>query len=629
MGLAYERLVEALTSHGFKIKHHGKDRARAQCPGHGDSDSDYNLSIADGDQGVLTKCHSYDCPAEDIAKGVGLTLNDLFDKDGHATYDYGGGHKVIRSRTRDGKKIIQQGHPGGVTSLYRHPDSEPLESPSQRVVLVEGEKSVDAALRLGERCVTTWPGGAKGVASVDLSPLHGQQVLVIADNDEPGFRAALELRNRLESVATFLGVWTAAGDYGSKRSADDIWVEGGTLETGLMAANHLLPIDEPEPTEQEPQRRAVTTWMDSVESKAMRFLWDGVIPSGCLTLMAGQGGVAKSTFALWLAGNITKGTLKGGLQGEPSRVLYVSHEDSLSEVVKPRAVENGVETALFGQLGIHSEEIGGVVVPRLPEDIDVVRQAIIDSGAKVVIIDPIASTIGGDTDKVAEVRAALDPLNVIGQELGVSILAIAHLRKGTGASSHLISGSHAYRDAARCVLLFARDEEGGQTVFTVEKSNYGEAGHSFGFEVQIVDHLTDSGESMKVGKIHSLQKSVLSAGEIINKASNTGTQRGKPKLSRAEVYQWAQSLGPGAFTSMDAEREFEDAPGALVRALLNELRTKGMLQMVSHGMWQLTEHYVAPEPAPSLGYCRVHGVDEPCYREHTPEQIAAAQARQQ
>lgn len=619
MGVAAERLIEAITSHGYKVKQHGRDRWTAQCPAH--DGADLNLSIASGDQGVLLHDHSHDCPAEDIARAVGLTLNDLFDKDGRATYDYGNGHKVIRTRTREGKKVIQSGHPGAVTQLYRHPDSRPIED-AVRVVLVEGEKSVDAALRLGETCVTTWPGGAKGVASVDLAPLHGKEIVVIADNDEPGFQAALELRRRLEAVATFIGVWTAKGPVGCKRSTDDIWVDGETLVEGLMPANHLLPQEEREP---EPDRRAVTTWMKDVESKPMKFLWDDVIPSGCLTLLAGQGGVAKSTFALWLAGQISRGTLKGVHQGHGYPVLYVSHEDSLAEVVKPRAMANGVVSEMLGQLGVHSAEIGGIVVPRLPDDIDIVRQAVIESGAKVIIVDPIASTIGGDTDKVADVRAALDPLNVLGHELGISVLAIAHLRKGAGAGAHLISGSHAYRDAARCVLLFARDDENNQTVFTVEKSNYGSVGHSFAFDVEIVDYMTDTGETTKVGRVHSLVPSASSAPDLINKASST--DRRKEKLTAPEVARWAESLGNTAFSTSDAEAEFDEIPGTVVRRLLAELKQKGILVSPAAGLWQTQSSYTPPPPPPSLGYCRVCGSEEPCFRQHTPEEIARAEMR--
>src|SRR5678816_1740365 len=116
MPAAYARFLEALDSHGFKYKADGRGRARAQCPGH--NGDDLNLAVAIGDQGVLLRCHSYDCPAEDIARALGLELTDLFDADGRAVYDYGNGHQVFRYRTREGKEIVQKNHPGKVTQLY-------------------------------------------------------------------------------------------------------------------------------------------------------------------------------------------------------------------------------------------------------------------------------------------------------------------------------------------------------------------------------------------------------------------------------------------------------------------------------------------------------------------------------
>ena len=443
MGKAFDTFLERLRAGGFKIENHGRDRARSQCPAHRGEDT--NLSIAVGDQGLLVSCKSYACPPEDIMHAVGLTLGDMFDNGRDQRWTFPDGRTVVRSATREGKRIIQQNVPKDAPSLplLRHPLSEPLESPSEFVVVVEGEKSVHAALMLGYRCVTTWPQGAKQAENADLSLLHGRQVVLIADNDEQGMQAMATIQRRLEPFATVLGVWTAPGELGSKRGIDDIWADGGTL-ADLVPATNL-----PKPKEEEPDTKAVLTWLGGIESRAVSFLWDGMIPAGCVTILAGQGGVAKSTFSLWLAGQLTRGTLPGIHYGQPQRVLMVSHEDSLAEVVKPRAVANGVDVALVGQLGIYSREVGATLVPRLPSDLDALRQAIDESGAKVIIIDPVASTIEGDTDKVVDVRAALDPLNALGHELGVSFIAIAHLKKGGGAGSDLISGSHAYRDAAR------------------------------------------------------------------------------------------------------------------------------------------------------------------------------------
>ncbi|AYB70182.1 DNA primase [Microbacterium phage OneinaGillian] len=576
MGKAYDLFLEKIQT-GYKVQMLGRDRARAQCPAHGGED--LNLSIANGDQGVLLKCHSYDCPSEDIARGVGLALTDLFDEGGKATYDYGNGHRVTRKRTRDGKQVFQQNKPA-VTQLYRHPDSEPLESPSGHIVLVEGEKCVDAALRLGELCVTTWPGGASNVDQVDLSPLTGKHIVIIADNDEPGHRAASKLIRKLEDLATIDSVWHVPGEFGDKRSVDDLWVEGGALTDLVPLTFDQLPEPEPEP---EPDRALALTKLSSVQTRMPRFLWDGMIPLGALTMLGGRGGTGKSSFMLWLAGLITRGLLRGELFGKPTPVLYVSHEDSLAEVVGPRCHANGVDTDLFYQLGVRSKEVEGMTVPRLPEDMPLIRRAIEQTGAKVIIIDPITSTMGGDNDKLRDVRMALDPLNQMGAELGVSVLAIAHFKKGgTGAAGDLISGSHAYRDASRCLLLFARDDESQTTVATIEKSNYGVSGQSFEFRLDIVDQMTDEGAYARVGKVVWEGQTQRDVSEVI---SREGIADRGPNLAD-EVLAYIESLGGGAIRTEQVIKEFGDSKPAAVRAALSRLGKRSKITSPAYGVWQ-------------------------------------------
>jgi putative DNA primase/helicase len=71
------------------------------------------------------------------------------------------------------------------------------------VLLVEGEKTADAAARLLDpaRIVCmTWPGGSPAVGKVDLSPLAGRFVRIFPDADKPGFEAAIALAVRLKEA---------------------------------------------------------------------------------------------------------------------------------------------------------------------------------------------------------------------------------------------------------------------------------------------------------------------------------------------------------------------------------------------------------------------------------------------
>ena len=67
--------------------------------------------------------------------------------------------------------------------LYR---LDELAASTETVLLVEGEKCVDAAAGSLGRTVTTWPGGTNGVAYADWRPLEGRAVVVWGDADQEG-----------------------------------------------------------------------------------------------------------------------------------------------------------------------------------------------------------------------------------------------------------------------------------------------------------------------------------------------------------------------------------------------------------------------------------------------------------
>ena len=62
------------------------------------------------------------------------------------------------------------------------------------MLLVEGEKTADAALRIfPTRITTTWQGGSKAFSKADLTPLQGRDVVFWPDADEPGFAVVEEV----------------------------------------------------------------------------------------------------------------------------------------------------------------------------------------------------------------------------------------------------------------------------------------------------------------------------------------------------------------------------------------------------------------------------------------------------
>lgn len=74
--------------------------------------------------------------------------------------------------------------------------------PQNPVLLVEGEKTADAAQNMAEEKLAcmTWPGGCKAVAKAEWSTLSGRRVCIWPDADEAGFRAALDIAANLEAI---------------------------------------------------------------------------------------------------------------------------------------------------------------------------------------------------------------------------------------------------------------------------------------------------------------------------------------------------------------------------------------------------------------------------------------------
>lgn len=258
----------------------------------------------------------------------------------------------------------------------------------------------------------------------------------------------------------------------------------------------------------------------TIKSVRPKWLWYGRIPSGTITIFAGRGGEGKSTFALYLTALLNAGQLEGDLNGTTTTVLIISHEDDWGTVMVPRLKAAGANLDLVFKMSVETkiDENTLEIVPAFPMDGDKLREAILQTGAKLVLIDPIPSTMGGDLHKVADVRRALDPLASIAQELDVAIIGVMHFNKGSGNASDKLSGSHAFRDAVRSVLLFATDQDTEQRVVTIDKSNYSTArGDSFAFNLVSETVYTDDGEQSDVGRVEYLGDTDLDVESIINR----------------------------------------------------------------------------------------------------------------
>ena len=218
-----------------------------------------------------------------------------------------------------------------------------------------------------------------------------------------------------------------------------------------------------------------------VEPKEVKWLWYPYIPFGKVTLIQGDSGDGKSTFALNLAALLTRGdTLPfTGVSHEPMRVIYLNAEDDADDTVVPRFMKaNGERSRLF----FISEE-----KQRLNFSDDRIREAIVSAGARVCILDPLASYLGADVSMnlANEVRPRFESLIEVARETGCAIIVIAHMNKAEGLNAkYRASGSVDIVASVRSALVIGRSgDDPDCRIMAHSKSNLAPLGESILFSV--------------------------------------------------------------------------------------------------------------------------------------------------
>jgi RecA-family ATPase len=198
------------------------------------------------------------------------------------------------------------------------------------------------------------------------------------------------------------------------------------------------------------------------------------LPLGEVSLTVGRAGIGKSTFLAYLAAMITRGSLDGDL-ATPAGVAIVATEDSWEYTIVPRLMAAGADLDRVFRLDVTEAEIGGYTLS-LPADDRLLEQVIRDYELGAIILDPLLSSLSGSLDahRDQDVRQALTPLTRIANATGAAIIGNAHLRKAHAPDLlSMVSGSLAFGAVARAVLGFAADEDTGEHVMSLIKSNLG------------------------------------------------------------------------------------------------------------------------------------------------------------
>ena len=220
--------------------------------------------------------------------------------------------------------------------------------------------------------------------------------------------------------------------------------------------------------------------MSDVELQEVNWLWKPYIPFGKITIVQGDPGEGKTTFALQLAAACTSGGALPGMENtEPFNVIYQTAEDGLGDTIKPRLIEANADESRV--LNINED-----TNPLYLSD-ERIEKAILQTNAKLMILDPIQGYVGEkvDINRANEIRSVLKKLSSVAERTGCAIVLVGHLNKAKGASSAYRGlGSIDFRAAARSVLLVGRlKNEPNVRVIVHDKSSLAPEGKSIAFNL--------------------------------------------------------------------------------------------------------------------------------------------------
>ena len=218
--------------------------------------------------------------------------------------------------------------------------------------------------------------------------------------------------------------------------------------------------------------------MSEVDTETVEWLWEPYIPFGKVTIVQGNPGEGKTTFALRLAAACTnRKPFPHMAVHEPFNVIYQTAEDGLGDTIKPRLME--AEADLDRILVIDESKQG------LSLSDERIERAIRQTGARLIILDPIQAYVGEKTDmnKANEIRPMFRRLAEIAERTGCAVILIGHLNKAAGGqSAYRGLGSIDFRAAARSVLLIGRvKREPNVRVIVHDKSSLAPEGKPIAF----------------------------------------------------------------------------------------------------------------------------------------------------
>ena len=353
------------------------------------------------------------------------------------------------------------------------PDPRPLYNrpgikAADEVILVEGEKAADALIGKGLCATTAMNGASAPVEKTDWSPLKARRVVVWPDKDEPGWRYALAAAQALLGAgAAAVSVLNPPADKPEKWDAADAVAEGMDVPAFIAGAGRQAI---------RPAKRSLdlADWHAGRYAGAapeQRFLIDGSVPLGVVSILAAMGDTGKGMMTLDLALSVATGRPRavsvspepmafGGAVRAFGAAVLLTAEDDEGEVhrrlerLDPERLrlarpERLIVVPLPNAGGPIPLVTSGPEGPVATEHFTKVRDQIVRiADLKLVVLDPLSSFIHADVNAdPAAGSFATGLLASLATETGAAVIVAHHMRKPQG--NRPITTVEQARDAVR------------------------------------------------------------------------------------------------------------------------------------------------------------------------------------
>ena len=189
----------------------------------------------------------------------------------------------------------------------------------------------------------------------------------------------------------------------------------------------------------------------------VNWLWQPYIAIGKITLLQGDPGCGKSSMMMNLIAELSKGgsAPDGRAFGIPQRIIYQCSEDGAKDTIKPRLLAAGADCS---NIAFIDEE----VYSGLTLDDERIREAITEWRPRLLVIDPIQSYIGNDSDLqiAGKARKLMRRIGMWASTYNCAVVLIGHFSKKEGAKDlYRGLGSIDVVAAARSVIQVEKSPE--------------------------------------------------------------------------------------------------------------------------------------------------------------------------